>query len=387
VRKVASAALLALAVAVASCGTREDNSLGLGFVEELGAQKAVRYSAVAADSSADFQSAEQASNAGDSPSVTVGSQAGTFVRSLLQFDISVLPPAGTVVDSAWVLLTYSDGIATLDSTFSVGVHRVTESWGETEVPDPFPSYLAAAESTSLSLASSSDSVRVPATALAQFWVDQPDSNLGLALVPQDTVAVLLEYTSRNSPRPPQLVVHWTSNGADTSVTAGVAIDTSPLSKLPSFAPLSGQPGRLTVGRGFPSASLLRFPLPEIGERATVNRAVLTLHIDPSLSEYNTWTLRFQRVVELPWAADSTALDVIAYGLTPLPAGADSVRIELGSLVAELAREGNLGVLMRAHENRPDCDYVRFHGPDTSVPELAPKLQIWYTPGEDEEDAP
>jgi len=387
VRKAASVALLALGIAVASCGTREDNSLGLGFVEDLGDQKAVRYSALAADSSADFQSAEQASNAGDSPSVTVGSQAGTFARSLLQFDTSVLPPAGTMVDSAWVVLIYSDGIATLDSTFSIGAHRVTESWGEAEIPDPFPAFLPAADSTVVSLGDNGDSTLVRATALAQFWVDQPDSNLGMALVPQDTVAVMLEYTSRNSPRPPRLVVHWTANGADTSAAADIAIDTSPLSKLPSFVPLNGQPGRLTVGRGLPSASLMRFPLPELGERATVNRAVLTLHIDQALSDHNTWTLRFQRVAELPWAADFTALDVIAYGLTSVPSDADSVRIELGSLVAELAREGNLGMLMRAHENRPDSDYIRFHGPDTSVPALAPNLQIWYTPGEDEEVTP
>jgi len=286
-----------------------------------------------------------------------------------------------------VVLIYSDGIATGDSTVPVGVHRVTESWGETEVPDPFPAFLAAGDSATLSLGASGDSVRVPATTVAQFWIDQPDSNLGMALVPQDTSVVLLEYTSRNSPRPPRLVVHWTSNGADTSATADIVVDTSPLAKLPSFVPLSGQPGRLTVGRGLPSASLFRFPIPELGERATINRAVLTLHLDPAMSDYNTFTVRFQRIAALPWAADSTALDVVAYGLTSVPSDADSVRIELGSLVTELARQGNLGILMRAHENRPDCDYIRFHGPDTATPGLAPSLQIWYTPGEDAEVTP
>jgi hypothetical protein len=384
VRNAASVALLALGLAVASCGTREDNSLGVGFVADLGTRKAVRYVAAGADSSTDFQSAAQATNAGDSPSVTLGSQAGTFARSLLQFDSSVFPPAGTVVDSAWVLLIYTDGISAAGSTLAVGVHRVTEGWGEATIPDPFPAFLAAADSATLSLAQSGDSALVPVTALAQAWIDRPDSNFGMALVPRDSSAVLLEYSSRNSAGPPQLVLHWTAAGADTSVTSAVVIDTSPLSKLPAFVPLNGQPGRLTVGRGLPTASLLRFPLPDLGERATVNRAVLTLHVDHALSHFNTFTLRFQRVAALPWAADSTQLDTIAYGLTAVSSDVDSVRIELGPLVAALAQEGNLGMVVRAHENRPDSDFIRVHGPDTASPGLAPNLQLWYTPGEEDQ---
>jgi hypothetical protein len=55
---------------------------------------------------------------------------------------------------------------------------------------------------------------------------------------------------------------------------------------------------------------------------------------------------------------------------------------LGSLVTALALEGNLGMVVRAHENRPDSDFIRFHGPDTASPGLAPNLQLWYTPGEE-----
>lgn len=382
-RKAASVALLA--IAVASCGTQDENGLGIGIVADLGAQKAVRYVTLAADSFDDFQAATQATNAGESPSITLGTQAGGFVRSLLQFDTAVLPPAGTTVDSAWAMLFSTDKIGTTDS-LAVSVHRVTETWGEAAIPDPFPAFLPAADSVVMRVVEIGDTAFVPARTLVQAWIDAaPDSNFGMALVPLDSSGVLLEYGSRNSGRPPKLVVHWTANGADTSVTSTVTFDTSPVSKTPAFVDLSGQPGRLTVGRGIPSGTLIRFPLPELGERATVNRAVLTLHIDHALSDFNDFTLRFQRVTEDPWNADSTLVDTIAYALTSVSSDVDSVRFELGSLVTAIAQEGNHGILVRAHENRPDLDFIRFHGPDTASPALAPSLQLWYTPGE--EDAP
>jgi hypothetical protein len=375
---------LLAALLVGSCGTKEDNSLGVGFIQDQGTYKAVRYTAFAADSSTDFQTDGQPTNAGTAPVLAIGSRPGYFARSLVRFDASALPVAGTAVDSAVVLFQLDDAIGT-DSTLTVRIHRVTADWGETLIaPDAFPAYLPAADSAAFPRAEAGDTVRVAVQALAQFWVDHPDSSFGVALVPADSSDLMLEYGARSSSRSPVLTVYWNDGTDVVSAEPGVTFDNTVISKTPAFVPLSGAPGRLTVGRGIPTRTLLRFPLPEVGDRGTINRALLTIHLDPAQSAFNAFRVRFQRVTAEPWQADSTAVEAVAYAIQEVSSSADSVQFELGPLVAALERHQNLGFLVRAHEDRSDTDYFRFHGPDSEDSTKVPTLRVWYTLPDEEE---
>lgn len=389
IRGAGVAPLLLCAFLFASCGTREDNGLGLGFIGDRAKFKAVDYVAVAADRATDFQAASQPANAGGGPGLAVGSQSGYLARTLLEFDLQSLAGTGATVDSASVRLVF-DGFLGVPSQLAVGVHRVAEDWGEATLPDSFPGLFAAADTVTLARVNGDtlalgDTVAVSvAPPLAQAWVDSAGSNLGLALVPLDDTDLMLEFWSRNSALAPQLVVYWrTPGGADTSATFLASQDLTTFTKTAAFVPLDGQLGRLTVGRGIPTSALLRFALPDLDRRVTVNRALLTLYVDPAMSNLNDFRVRLQRVTDTQWNGDSTMLDVLVRSLATATSAADSVEFDVRDLVADWVREGNEGVMLRALEDRPDVDYFRFHGPDTEVPSLAPVLRVWYTPGDPE----
>lgn len=377
---LAGATLLGLGAA--SCGTQEDNSLGLGFISDQGDFKAVQFFESEPDTSDDFQSDEQASNAGTGPSVTFGNRPGYLARSLVVFQETFWPPPGTVLDSAVLCLSYDDGIGSAD-TLPVGVHRVTAEWDEDRIaPADFPAFLPAADTLLFARGSTLDTVEVRVDSLAQFWIDNPDSNQGMALVPTDTTDFMVEYASRNSGRPPVMTLYWNDAGRDTTVAVGPVFDNTVISTTASYVPLSDLPGRFTVGRGLPTRSILRFPLPELGDRATVHRATLTFRVDAAQSSANAFSLRFQRVAEEPWAEDSTLVDVIGYGVTSVTAETDTAEFNIEGLVPALLDDGNFGILIRANEDRPDTDYIRFHGMDSEDPAKTPRLRVWYTLGDE-----
>jgi hypothetical protein len=377
--------VLLAAAALASCGTDEDDSLGVALIQDRGELQAVRYFTSQADSADDFQGQLPSTNLGSSPSITVGSRPGYSARALIQFDQTAFPPAGTVLDSAVARLLYEDGLGSADSIL-VGVHRATAAWGETIYDAAgFPAYLPAADTLALAGADIGDTLAFPLTVFAQTWVDVPDSNLGVALVPLDETDLMLEYGARTSARVPTLTLHWkTGGGADTSTSAAATLDNSLYSKTASFVPLDGQPGRVTVGRGFPTSTLMAFAIPELGERATVNHALLRLHLDQAQSSVSSLLLRVQRVAESSWNADSTLLDAVAHGLESVTSTTEIVELDVAELVQQLSRDGNYGLLIRAHEDRTDTDYVRFHGPDTEVSGKEPSLHVWYTPEQEAE---
>lgn len=389
IRAAAAAGLLLVATLLVSCGTREDNSLGVGFIEDRAGIKEVRYLAVTPDSATDFQLVAQDSVAGTGSGLTVGSQSGYEARTLIAYDLLALARTGTTVDSAAIHWVY-DGFLGAPSQLEVAVHRIAEDWTESPFPASFPALDAAADTVTLvrvdgDTLSPGDTVVVEVAApIVQAFADSTIANFGMALVPVDDTDLLLEYWSRNSALPPRLVIRGTtSGGADTTATFVPTKDLTFLDKTAAFVPLDGQPGRLTVGRGIATIALLHFPLPDFDPRTTVNRAVLTVHVDQAMSSLNDFTVRPQRVTDEEWSTDSTAVDAVVQSswLQAVSASTDSLEFEIRGLAVDWVREGNFGLMLRAHEGRADTDYFRFHGPDTEAPALAPVLHVWYTPAD------
>jgi hypothetical protein len=295
------------ALLLAACDTNQDNRVGVGLIQDLGDEKAVRDTTFAPpDTTTDFHLTKPPPGTGLSASLLIGARPGYLSRSFLQFDPAGLPDSGTVIDSVAVHLVALEDKPDTDPVFTMTVHRVTSEWSELDVdPDSIPSFLATASDTISFDSFAKDDTASFAVSLAQFWVDRPDSNFGLVLIPADGMASFLEFSSQETVTPPRLSVAW---GAEPPVDVFATQDTFVLEAIEGeFVPLTGLPGRMTVARGVPARSLLLFDLPDSGETpgfsdlTTVNRAELILHVDQTASLMNEFSVGVQRVLDEPWA--------------------------------------------------------------------------------------
>lgn len=383
---MAVCAASSFALLFGACGTREDNGVGVGFISELGELKAVRDTTFAPpDSSTDFHVSDPPIAIGTSSTLSMGALPGYLARTFVRWDDAVLPDSGTVIDSAIVRFVALEEKPAGDPPAQLAVHRITSAWSEnTLVRDSIPAFLPVASDTLTIGALAAGDTASFALSLVQFWTDRPDSNFGMALVPLAGTVSLAELGSQESTTVPTLTVTWGT--PDTTAVIGATDDTFTLETTPDFVPLAGMPGRMTVARGIPARSLLRFALPGEGDvsglsdLSTVNRAEVILRVDQAASRLHEVTVGLQRVTGT-WQADSTNVSSVLFGATSVGAASDSVVISVTTIVQEILREGNLGFQLRALDERPDADYVRFHARDSEAPEKAPVLRIWYTPGD------
>jgi hypothetical protein len=322
---------------------------------------------------------------GASSTLTMGTLPGYLARTFVRWDDAVLPDSGTVIDSAIVRFVALEAKPGTDPPAQLAVHRITSEWSEnTLVRDTIPAFLPVASDTFTIGALAAGDTASFALSLVQFWTDRPDSNFGMALVPLTGTASLVEFNSQESTKIPTLTVAWGT--PDTTVVIGATDDTFMLEATPDFVPLTGMPGRMTIARGIPARTLLRFALPTAGEvpglseLSTVNRAEVILRVDQGASRLNEVTVGLQRVTGT-WQADSTKVSSVLFGATSVGAASDSVVISVTSIVQEILQGENLGFQLRALDERPDADYIRFHARDSEAPEKAPILRIWYTPGD------
>jgi hypothetical protein len=361
----------------------------VAFIEERSELKAVRDTLLSPpDTSADFQLSERAARIGDAGTILVGERAdlGYLSRGLVRFDANALPDSGASITEGTLSIVYLGGIRPGAPSFTMSLHRVAESWSEAsmDTSHAFPPFDAAPfQDVSLDAPAARDTLEIPLTLLVQRWIDEPDSNFGVALIPAPDAGSLPEFGSSESGSPPRLL--WKTASDSASIDRPQA-DTFFPETTGTFVPLAGPdpggaPGRLTVGRGFPSRSLLRFAFPDFGDRVTINRAVLTLHLDHALSDFTDSTaMKVKRVEDEVWSGASTDTTIVV-DIGTVRATDDSVAIAVTELVAESVRDGNFGFLLLATDERPDVDFFRFHSEESADPFKHPSLRVWYTPGD------
>ncbi len=387
----ASATLAAVACLVAACGTREDDAVGAGFILDQGGLKAVRFLEIAPpDTSTDYQLAEAASDAGISTTIAMGRHAGLTSRAYLRFASDAFPDSGTTIDSAFVSFKLIDSFGEADSV-SFAVRRITAEWGETDsaLATAPPAMLAALDTVALPLGEAGDTARIVLPELFRFWTDEPDSNFGVVLDPLDDTAAMIEVQSNETIEAPVLAGWWSVGGADTSIALATTDDATAMTAGPDFVPLAGAPRRMTIARGFPARTLIDFVLPgrdsvpELWERSTVNRAELRLHVDEAASSFNRLRIGARRVYETPWSDDSTLVGELLFGLVDVVTDSTTVVLDVRELLENVfdETEADHGFELRALDERPDADYVRFHAHDSEDPAKWPSLRIWYTPGD------
>jgi hypothetical protein len=371
------------------CAERGNNTLGLSLIEDQSTVKAVRTLVLSApDSSADFQLTASQGSSGQAADLLFGLDSGILARALLRFDVAPLPDSGqsALLDTAWVRFFFDEASGSTQM-FSAAVHRIASPWSESLASaDSLPLLQAPSDTVSFAFIASGDSADIPLTDLTRFWIDHPDSALGIALIPGPTASGLFELFSAESARPPVLTATWNPGAGDSTVHINPADDMFFLHTTSAFVPLTSEPGRLAVARGIPARSLLRFAIPDLGPRVTVNRAELTVFTDLALSQLHDFTLGVQRVTADPWNDALTSVDPFLDGTeageAPLvDASTDSVRMNVTFTVSNLIESGNFGMLVRAASEIPDAEFVRFHAHDSSDSTRRPRLKIWYTPGD------
>lgn len=362
---------------LASCGTQENYQLGVGFLEETG--RGVELLTVAAPSmTADYEVSVPTEFAGQIGVVLVGARPGFLVRGAFRFDETAFPASGTAVDSAFVELTVRQGFGARQS-LEMDLHKITSTWDDGQAVFAFPGIEAAARATVdvPFTADTLDTLRISLTALVQEWVADSTSNFGFALVPTAGQDSEIEFAGRTSATPPRLLI-YTNDGTNVALTElNPTSDSFLLETTPAHTPPVGFPERLTVARGLTSRVLMHFDLPDLGDRVTIHRAEVTVHVDPVASATNGFAAGFQRVTAEPWNGEDTEVDPLLTGLQNVSAASDSVSFAVTAIVQQLLKDGNFGVQFRPLEEREDTDILRIFGPGTA---LAPNLRVWYTRG-------
>lgn len=369
---------------LAACGSRTDNSVGVALVEDQGELQAVQLVELfGPDSSADFQILEAPENVGTSTVLLVSGRPGLLGRTLVRFDSTAFPDSGAPVDSAFLNLPFTGWFG--DPSLSMTIHRVTSPWEEGRIlPDSFPMFGAALETLEVVFPEEDtelDTATVRLDELARFWIDAPDSNFGLMLAPLDGATQEIEIVSEESSTAP--LTFQVFHSAGSSVTPTIEDDTYALETTTGFMPQSGFPQRLTIGRGLPVRSQLKFDVPDLGARATINRAELVLRVDAANSSLNDFTFGLQRITG-PWQADSTDVESLLWGSTTASADSDTLTLQITTVIDLLQSDEDFGFQLRALDETGDTDFFRVFGADAADSTLVPRLRIWYTPGNDGE---
>jgi hypothetical protein len=131
--------------------------------------------------------------------------------------------------------------------------------------------------------------------------------------------------------------------------------------------------------------LIRFEIPDLGPRATVNRAELTLFVDPANSKLHDFAIGAQRVTG-EWSGATTPVDATLDGAEAgqfpiVSATADTVRFNITATVSSWVAQGNFGLRVRAIDEISDAEFVRLHAHDSEDAARRPQLKIWYTAGD------
>ncbi|HET9887651.1 MAG TPA: DNRLRE domain-containing protein [bacterium] len=391
IKRIAAVYCFALAVAFsAGCSTKEDHTLGVGLIEDLGDTKAVQTVTLSPpDTTEDFQLTSSEGSSGQSASLLLGIDSGILSRPLVRFDVTALPDSGqsALVDTSFVRFFFDESSGDPQSLVAT-IHRVGSVWNESiAAADSLPIILAPLDTIPFSFLVTGDSLDVPITELTRFWIDHPESTFGLALIPDSLSTTMHELFSSESAKPPQLITTWNTGTSDTTVTLPPVEDLDFLRTTSAFVPVTELPGRMAVARAIPARSLIKFELPDFGPRATVNRAELTLYVDPANSRLHEFTIAVQRVTG-EWTGATTPVDALLDGAVsgefPLvSATSDSVVLNVTTTASNWVAQGNFGLRVRANNEIVDAEFVRFHAHDSEDIARRPKIKIWYTPGDPE----
>ncbi len=370
-----------------SCGEKE-NPMGEGLVDAglLSRSDSLLECAITEATSFQFHypCSDEACERGPggSAALVLGSGYGYRARIALSFE-GVAVDTSVVVDSAWVRLRAARALE--GPPMDLTIHALVDTLIESQV---FYGDSLAFDATPLpaSFTYADDGLRIDLTEVVADW-RTTDSMRGLVLASHDpgpSFAVFhsyesVSYSDTASVRP-TVFIYQRPKG-DTTVTFRYSEpqnDTYFLWWDPEVDSLSVAEGRLTIGKGFATRSLLKADVGAIPAEATINRAQLILRVDASQSAFDTLQV-VTHGVDGEWMGAETAFHSTALGLGWVFPDIDSAVVNVTTLVQMWTGglDDNDGLLLKCYGETDNVDFVRFF--DLSGPgSLTPSLIVEYS---------
>jgi hypothetical protein len=240
-----------------------------------------------------------------------------------------------------------------------------------------------------------DSVIVDLTSLVSGWVSAQDSNFGLAITLEDGGGpeVIAEFATAQDPTTreratdsdttnfqvwPHLKIDYIVD-SDTSYIEALA--TQDVFAASLEAPLPGN--MLACGNGFPTRAFVAFDLADVPREASVARAEIKLNVDLASSSFNEITVACYGLVSpiggFKTAHGSTYIDSEVMADSSVksdPAFSFDVTVPVQALVSKQVE--NYGFVFESLGEDADLDFVVFQSAMGGRPDLAPRLEVYYT---------
>jgi hypothetical protein len=243
-----------------------------------------------------------------------------------------------------------------------------------------------------------DSVSTDITEVVRSWVSGESSNLGLAIVSDESpdFQSLVEFASREAPPVenisdedtttldfrPALRIAYVDTAGEEQFFRSVASEDVFADTLMNFGDCD-DPAMLVVGNGFPSRAFVKFDVMTLPIEATVSKAVLNLTVSNPASRFDSMGVICHAVLDSAWSGYGTTIGLTGAGLAILKrdemAQEEVINLDITPLIQPLVarQQRNYGLVIKSVDETSDLDFVSFFSSSVSDTSLRPKLKLDY----------
>ncbi|MFZ1946113.1 MAG: DNRLRE domain-containing protein [bacterium] len=395
-RQILLAVLAALAVcALAGCSQKE--SFSPDIYGDLAPDSLFDSIDTAASTEASAGLGAAADSLWASRQMVVSNWRGRRAMSFVRF--SALPESTVEITRASLFL-YARRIQSDGAAYQFGIYTLATALNETTLtwtarPDLEDRVAVFSLGSSGPDAMAEDSVIVDLTSLVSGWVSAQDSNFGLAIKLEDEGGsrVIAEFATAQDPTTRDRVAD--SDTTDFQVWPHLKIDyiedsdTSYIEALATqdvFAASLDEPlpdTLLACGNGFPTRAFVAFDLADVPREASVARAEIKLNVDLASSSFDEITVACYGLVSpiggFKTAHGSTYIDSEVMADSSVQsdqAFSFDVTVPVQALVSKQVE--NYGFVFESLGEDADLDFVVFQSAMGGRPDLAPRLEVYYT---------
>ncbi len=370
--------ILGLLIAFVECGKNSKNPVGSKYIEPRGAEKDTVFYASPLDT---FYHND--TECGISSYLYLGETEYVKAKTLIWF--SNLPDSGTL-DSAVVTLTPDEIIGPSTGVFTASVHLIQNDWDEYETTwetfkqDQVGEEITTFELNAAEIAANLDSLkitfRIPILTV-QSWIDTAtaDNNYGI-LISYDLSDFVVGFDSRALSGGPKLDIYATQDTTQFHETISPIQD--------AFIATSKQTersDRIFVTNGSALRSFLNFDVTSIQEDATINRALIVLHVDTLLSVPDNSTSFYIYTYPIKnsviWPISSVELDSTISALGTV--SGDSATFNITSIMQNWTsgKSENYGLILKGSNEVYNLHQRGFFSTESDSL-LQPHLEVYYT---------
>ena len=317
-------------------------------------------------------------NTGLSANLLVGKVLGYEARALLKF--SPIPDTLKTVTvlSANLILNPGYRFGSPENVLAFTVHKMTQGWTQTGVTwDSIAtnSYESTVRGTFTRVVADSDSVAVSLdTSMVRNWLQVAGTEAihGVILVPTAASNTILGFRSFQSDNIPRLVVVYSKNGVQSTITLSAGQD----AYVADIENLATDPGLLYVQAGVAYHSILRFDFSQVPEHAGIHRATLELTLNRATSRLNSQSVDSVIAFFLS-TGDSISLGSGVFGFRQ-DSILDVYTFRITSNVQRWVNgRANFGLQIEAFAVSTTLDLFTFFSPSADAT-LRPRLKVFYS---------